>query len=238
MPVFPIKPQQARLLNDPRVVWLVSYPRSGNTLLRLVLRQCFDLSSASIYPNDLDGVKVLEDCVGHLEYGTDMQQWLETSDRLLVKSHEAPEDDQPAIYVVRDGRAVCVSLWEFYKRELPMDAIISGAHAFGTWAQHVAAWRPWDRPGTLLLRYEDMVGNLPKALEQISDFLGAPIVRQRLPDREELAARTGGRWVRQQHPHWRSVLTEQQQKLFSYFNGEMMRALEYDSSAGLATGVR
>jgi hypothetical protein len=228
MPVLPIKPQQVQLLNDSRVVWLVSYPRSGNTLLRLILKQCFDLRSASIYPNDLDGVKVLEDFVGHIEYGPGMQSWLDESKQLLVKTHELPTNDCPAIYVVRDGRAVCASLWEFYRRELPLDAIISGAHAFGTWAQHLAAWRPWDRPNTLMLRYEDLTNNLPVALDQISGFLGADIVHHRLPDREELAQRSGGRWVRQQHSQWRSLMGEQQRKLFDYFNGEMMQMAHYD----------
>jgi hypothetical protein len=232
------RPEQIQLLRDPRVVWVASYPRSGNTLLRLILRQCFDLPSASLYPDDFGRVEALEECVGHLEYGSaGMQQWLDGASQLLVKTHEPPSSDRPAIYVVRDGRAACASLWEFYRRQHSLDVIVSGAHAFGTWAQHVAAWRPWERRHTLMLRYEDLVGNLPKVLEQVSGFLGAPIVRHRLPDREELAARTGGRWVRQQESHWRSVFTEQQYELFVYFNGEMMRFLNYEVPATLAASA-
>ena len=53
---------------SPGVVWLASYPRSGNTFLRTILWQCFGLRSASIYPKDLGSKKALEDYVGHIEH--------------------------------------------------------------------------------------------------------------------------------------------------------------------------
>lgn len=36
------------LREDSAVTWLASYPRSGNTLLRIVLKRCFGLSSQSV----------------------------------------------------------------------------------------------------------------------------------------------------------------------------------------------
>ena len=36
------------------MIWIASYPRSGNTFLRTILWHCFGLKSASIYPQDLD----------------------------------------------------------------------------------------------------------------------------------------------------------------------------------------
>ena len=50
-----------------RIVWVASYPRSGNTMLRTVLWHCLGLRTASVYPNDLGGNKDLEDYVGHIE---------------------------------------------------------------------------------------------------------------------------------------------------------------------------
>jgi hypothetical protein len=49
-------------------IFLASYPRSGNTYLRTILNHCFDLKSASIYPNDLGGNATLEKFVGHIEH--------------------------------------------------------------------------------------------------------------------------------------------------------------------------
>ncbi len=50
----------ALFMKNPQVIWLASYPRSGNTLLRTVLYQCFGIQSASVYPNDLGGNKALQ----------------------------------------------------------------------------------------------------------------------------------------------------------------------------------
>ena len=36
-------------------IWLASYPRSGNTLLRTILNHCFNLKSASFYFSDFKG---------------------------------------------------------------------------------------------------------------------------------------------------------------------------------------
>lgn len=218
--------KQTRQTPANRFVLLASYPRSGNTLLRMIMRHCFDLHSASIYPNDLDGNKALEDYVGHIEQGPDIQTWIDNSRIPLVKTHELPENDWPAIYVVRDGRDVCISLWEFYKHELPIDGIITGRLKFGTWSNHLSAWSPWDRPNTLLLRYEDMVENLPQVLRKISLFLNIEIVGDKIPDRDVVARLTGGRVVRQKGG-WRALLKDNEINLFNKINGQMAGMLGY-----------
>lgn len=177
------------------MVWLSSYPRSGNTFLRTILWHCFGLRSASVYPHDLGGNRALEEYVGHIEHGPGMLDRLRQNGVSLVKTHERPLDATPAIYVIRDGRAACVSLWKFYQMSIPLDAIIEGRHRFGTWADHVAAWSPRTRPNTLLLAYEELKGDLPGSLEKISRFLSRPIIGERIPDRDAIAARDG-RWVR------------------------------------------
>ena len=50
-------------------VWLASYPRSGNTLLRCVLNHCFGLPSTSLYPNDLGRNRTLQRHAGHFNIG-------------------------------------------------------------------------------------------------------------------------------------------------------------------------
>jgi len=50
-------------------VLISSYPRSGNTLLRTILFQCFGLYSASAHPSDLGDNAALEHYVGHLRSG-------------------------------------------------------------------------------------------------------------------------------------------------------------------------
>jgi hypothetical protein len=217
---------QLSTASAPRTVWLASYPRSGNTLLRIILRHCFKLYSASVYRDDLSGIDALEDQVGHIEHGPAMDAWLETSPLVLLKTHNHPDDDWPAIYVLRDGRDACVSLWELYRRRFALDGIIAGQHRFGTWADHVAAWHPWDRPDTLLLRYEELVTELPGVLRRISVFLGVEIVSDRIPSRNDLAALSRGR-VRPAPRRDRNVLRGRDEALFERVNGAMMRRVGY-----------
>ena len=113
-------------------VWIASYPRSGNTFLRTVLNHCFGLKSTSVYPNDLGGNKLLENYVGHIEPEPYMRLVSTDNTAPLVKTHELPRDNFSAIYVIRDGRAACASLWEFYKGAMSLEQVIKGNHRFGT----------------------------------------------------------------------------------------------------------
>lgn len=181
--------------SDPDLVWLASYPRSGNTLLRTILWHCFGLKSGSVYPHDLGGRTALERYVGHIERSPDGQIRFPPGAPHLVKTHEPPRDRGRAIYVVRDARAASVSLWRFYGKALPLEAVIEGRHRFGTWSAHLRAWQPWQRPGTLLLRYEELAGDLAPLLPKLSAFLGRPPITERIPPRATVAG-VDGRWVR------------------------------------------
>lgn len=206
-------------------IWLASYPRSGNTLIRTVLWQCFGLKSGSVYPNDLGGNSSLESYVGHVEFSSTETLKLSDDAPTIIKTHERPASQHPAIYIVRDGRAATVSLWEFYSRKVPLTTIIQGQHRFGTWAQHLIAWKPWKREGTLFLRYEDIISSLPATLDRISEFLDLPVLSTSLPDREDIAQQDG-RWVRQK-TDWSLVIDKQQLDTFYQLNGSMMRKLRY-----------
>jgi hypothetical protein len=153
-------------------VHLVSYPRSGSTLVR----RCFSIlqgrSQLSIYEGDvvtapstaltsaLDGVEI-------------------------IKSHRMPADDGAAICLVRDGRNATLSFLYM--------AFLFGGHRFseladvydgirhldaaeGSWADHVgeAVRRAETRP-TLFVRYEDLVSAPEAALAAMARFLDAEI---------------------------------------------------------------
>lgn len=207
------------------IVWLASYPRSGNTFLRTILWHCFGLRSASIYPNDLGGNRELEAYVGHIEHNPDIQKQLQKTGAPLIKTHEPPKDNNPAIYVIRDGRAACVSLWKFYNENIPIEAVIEGQHRFGTWSNHVMAWDPWKRPNTLLLKYEQLRNDLPNTLKSISEFLEEEILNTSVPDRNTIAG-IDGRWVRKK-TSWKSVLFGANLKRFIQINENILKKSGY-----------
>lgn len=213
------------------IVWLASYPRSGNTLLRTVLWQCFGLRSSSLYPNDLGGNEKLEQYVGHVERSPDIVKQLrqENGGVPLIKTHEPSGDANPAIYVIRDGRAACVSLWKFYKARLnpdiPLEVVIEGKERFGTWADHVKAWDPWTRPNTLLFKYEALLSDMPGTLAALSGFLKKDIISTTIPDRNTIAA-VDGTWVKEK-TSWRSELSGANLQRFEEINREVLEKAGY-----------
>jgi hypothetical protein len=80
-----------------------------------------------------------------------------------VKTHDPPEDNCKAIYIVRDGRSTCVSFYHYLKDFPHLDLkfsirdVIAGFTPFGSWGDHLDHWKPLDRPNTLFLKYEDLV---------------------------------------------------------------------------------
>ncbi len=218
-------------MSDNRLTWIASYPRSGNTFLRTILWHCFGLRSASVYPDDLGGNTALEQYVGHI--GHDDLKGLTTfpgNGIPLFKTHEHPIDDNPAIYVIRDGRAAAVSLWKFYdatpsRKRFSMEDIIEGRHKFGTWSSHVQAWAPCERNNTLLLKYEDMESDLPGTLDTLNNFLNRDIVKHDIPDRNSIAD-APGKWVRKK-TDWRAGLSNDQLTRFNELNRDMLIRMGY-----------
>src|SRR5215475_2275599 len=98
------------------IVWLASYPRSGNTLLRQVLKCCFDRESyedlgpvAGGAPSpwkETDVPGEVRALWGHRESNEDRATFYERCTRsaevVFVKTHDVPLDEQKAIYIVRD----------------------------------------------------------------------------------------------------------------------------------------
>lgn len=211
--------------NTP-VIWLASYPRSGNTLLRIILWHCFALKSASVYANDLGGNQRLEQFAGHIEHRSDSTVHFPPGNLPLVKTHRLSIDQNPAIYVIRDGRDSCASLWEFYGRKRSLHSIVSGeGWHFGSWHEHVQSWNPSERPRTLLLRYEDMVVNLNSTLEQISEFLDRDIVKTEIPTRHAIS-QIDGRWVRAMDMK-RARLSGEALELFNELNHASLERFGY-----------
>ena len=217
-------------MKNPDIIWLASYPRSGNTFLRTVLWHCFGLRSASVYPNDLNrkqglANQELANYVGHIEHGPGQPIKFQMGGLPMLKTHEYPPDNHPAIYVVRDARPARVSLWQFYQKKIPLQAIIAGQHLFGTWSNHVGAWNPWERTNTLLIKYEDMISDLPLVLSKVSTFLDRKILSEQIPDRSTVSG-IDGKWVRPQSD-WRAHISDAQLAQCNEINLAMLQKLGY-----------
>jgi hypothetical protein len=193
------------------IVWLASYPRSGNTLARILLKTVFDLPSTSVYspvkPPDQDDEPphsavaaagerrrvMLQGTGVAYGYPGTLDAFLSAARRaaapVLVKTHDPPLDDGAAVVVVRDGRAAAVSYAHYLRQRIDgpvaMADVIAGRVGFGSWSGHLDAWQPLTRARTLLLRFEDIVGRPDAAIAALAGFLGrAPLGRWRNPNAE------------------------------------------------------
>ena len=209
-----------------KITWLASYPRSGNTYLRTILFNCFGIKTASIYPNDLGGNKTLENFVGHIEHNQNKTITFQKNSIPIIKTHKLNQDENRSIYIIRDGRAASVSLWNFYGKKIPIKDIILGNHPFGTWKDHLISWNPLKRPNTLLIKYEDILCNFEYVLNSIETFLEIKVLSKKLPSRDTFAA-FDGRWVRSK-TDWKEKISGEELNLFNKINYPILEEFGYE----------
>ncbi|CAN5541425.1 sulfotransferase domain-containing protein [soil metagenome] len=176
------------------LVWLSSYPRSGNTLLRTRLKDCFGLHTYSIYDDkfDIGADERVSEFVGHVSHGmeeSDFINFASKSDELfIVKTHDVPPDARRVIYIARDGRASAVSYHHYLKdltsARMSLQEVVVGSVLFGRWSRHVEGAVRRTSGETLFLRYEDLVENDEGVLQQVARFLNRPL---QYKEREEFS---------------------------------------------------
>jgi hypothetical protein len=224
------------------IVWLASYPRSGNTLLRTILLKCFGLTTYSLYDDltDIGSRAEFSSIVGHASHGLDQQSFhkaaAESDQTYFVKTHDRPPDKAKAIYVVRDGRSTIVSYYHYRKdfssdETTSLEDIIVGDCMYGSWSDHFEAWAPASRPNTLLLRYEHLVHDAHKAVKVISDFIGRPALSSQPPPFTELKAVDSKFFRRGSDASNIEELEGENSDLFWLLHGQLMSELGYAQAA-------
>lgn len=181
--------QQGRgsiVLPDDR--WLVSYPKSGNTWLRFMLAEL-------LHPDATVDFGTIDGLVPEL-YGVPSWRQLRVPRPRLLKSHETFDHRYGStIYLVRDPRDVCISLFHYSrKRELvPDDAdlgdFVEGFTtrpdwAFGRWDEHVGSWlgAVGGSPRFLLVRYEDCIAEPHTQIARAAAHLGLAADEERIAE--------------------------------------------------------
>ncbi len=162
----------------PDDVFLVSYPRSGNTWTRFLLGNLIDQDVPVKFSN-------IESRIPEIYFNRDAAIRQLPRPRVL-KSHECFQPHYPhVIYIVRDPRDVAVSFYHHNvkARNIPDDypmarfvpRFIGGEfdRKFGSWRDHVMSWTTVrkDDPRFLLLRYEDMKCDTAAVLADVVAFL-------------------------------------------------------------------
>lgn len=205
-------------------IFIASYPRSGNTYLRTILYHCFGLRSASVYQDELESNNLLKANVGHIEPKNNIIDFGNQTIR-LIKTHEmnlkylSLSNDIKAFYIIRDARAVCNSLYNFYNKKTPLEQIILGNTRFGKWSDHVQSWGKENSGNILIITYEDLLYSLKPSLKIISNFLNVKILNNKLPNRAEIA---DGKYIRKLS-NWKDTMPQESVKLCNQINKQMLK---------------
>lgn len=154
----------------PEDVFLVGYPKSGNTWLQ-------NMVAALAYGLNLEQTPfslIHELIPGHRRnyyrrYGTPM----------FFKSHKLPRKRyKRVVYLVRDGRDVMVSYQHHFNNtnatQRSMAEILSDPDLYPSqWHDHVEQWldNRFDSE-ILIVKYEDMKADTVRELRRVSDFIG------------------------------------------------------------------
>lgn len=162
----------------PDDVFLVSYPKSGNTWMRFLIANLLQQNPP---------VGLLEaDCLIPSVDGKTKKFFDEMKSPRVIKSHFSfiPAYKR-VIYVVRDPRDVVMSQYHYQiKRGVleggaSLDAFVERflkgeVCPYGSWGDNVGSWTATrrDDPNFLLLRYEDMLADVTGGASKISKFLG------------------------------------------------------------------
>lgn len=212
------------------IVWIAGWPHNGSTLCRQILKDSFEIPSVSCYlESELEslfpGSEKFSDKWNCDKIATHDYLY-EHNEAFVLKTHELPLDDCPAIFVYRDGRDAVVALSNFWT--LPLRNSICGIGcAFGTWSSYYYGWNPKQRPNTLMVKYEDMVLQPNDVAQDISNFFGFKQKHDYIDDFEEkkkeypylFKDRIGG---------WKKRLKDDDLDLFWTYHGSVMKELGYE----------
>lgn len=193
--------------------FLVSYPKSGNTWMRLLISNLLSPDK----PADLRSVPLL---VPELEAVT--KRHLANMRRpRVIKSHFPFDPRYPrVIYIVRDPRDVVISQYHYQRKVGLIDDQCTMAEYItrflagqtcrdnGSWGENVASWlvaRDGD-PRFLLIRYENLLSDSVYEMSRVADFLRISATAERLAQIVELGSADRMRKLEVTQPNAVSVM--------------------------------
>ncbi len=150
-------------------MWVASFPRSGNTFLRIILYRLYGIRTSTVY--DVDGVaeRLGKDLIGFTDRPGSIAELRASDEPHFIKTHRQRnadiDENDSAICLVRDGRDALVS-WarqaseedsSSYEDELRARILRVSTVGTGSWGTNVLSWLRPPAPHRIVLRYEDLI---------------------------------------------------------------------------------
>jgi hypothetical protein len=155
--------------------WIASYPRSGNTFLRILFKEVYGLRTWEGY-GDESPKKVIEH---NSKNKTSKYNFIKTHD--LPSKTEIPHQQLKSIYLVRDGRDACVSTayhrsqivkpGSDYLFNLRTVILTPFKTSFGGWSKNV---EDWSAVADIVIKFEDLIANPKAELQRLEKVIKLP----------------------------------------------------------------
>jgi len=219
---FGLNPPGRNLIVYRDDVFIVSYPKSGNTWTRFLIANL-------VYPEKNPDFSNINDLLPDPEAVSKRDLERAVRPRFL-KSHQYFDPRfQKVIYIVRDPRDVVLSEYHFdVKRraiaeDYPLPQFVSRFvrgevnHPNGTWGENAATWFYTRRGDTrfLLVKYEDLQSRALEEMGKIASFLGVPADRERVAFAIEQSSAERMRELEKKQAHlWSSTRETRKDKPF------------------------
>jgi hypothetical protein len=185
-----LRQRLVRHLYQPRPddIFLVAYPKSGTTLMQMMLYQ-MTTSGEMDFPH----ITSVSPWFDFLFEHPDLRAVEDAPSPRFFKSHHLFEDlprGVRIVYMARDARDVAVSAYHHRRSVMGrggelapfIDAFLADQSGFGSWFQHMESWWPHrGDPNVLFLRYEEVIADLAGTARKIARFCVLPLDEAELP---------------------------------------------------------
>lgn len=182
----------------PTDIFLVSFPKSGNTWMRFWLANLLRPEQLEITFRTVNALVPPVIALPNLKNPL--------PDPRFIKSHAPFQSQYPrVIYILRDGRDAMLSYYYYQRAKLPLGTTIADFLAQTPWpcrwADHVASWLNAELPADrfLLLRYEELQKEPAIQLQRLIQFADLTVSPTRLQQALERSSFQAMRQNEQKH---------------------------------------
>jgi hypothetical protein len=215
------------------MIWLASYPRSGNTYFRIVLHEVYGIESSDYHQEK------------NIKLNRNYQSYPVVKTHMLPSHLNQSEKKFPAIYLVRDGRDTLVSLAhhkkDFYDKNTTFidnlhEIILAAKDSyFGGWSKHITEWSIHAKN---IIHFENLIYNPIQEVEKIRHLIDLPKPQKVAPSFKDIRTKRykyGRNWKKNRERFfrrgivgaWKDEMPDDLHHLFWELHGDAMIKLGY-----------
>ncbi len=221
------------------IVWISGWPHSGSALCRMLIEDTLQICTYSKYHEPELGFLFGKKCEDFAECWS-MKYWQccasEKNELYLIKTHEAPLDKNPCIFLLRDGRNAMAGLSKFWSAPV-YKTITAEDSPFMDWTTHYRVWHPHTRPYTLIVHFEDMIKQPEIEAARIAEFLSVP-VKKKFENPQEECRKHWPLLFKPRHSDHKLDFEDYDTDLFWLLHEETMIAAGYGSRKDNESGMK